>query len=276
MQLFSVRHRIVLMPTVDQVAKVLEDFAPPQLSEEWDNVGLLVGRRERTVQRLMTCLTVTPESAAEAIQRGANMIVTHHPLPFRPLTRLTSDSTAGRLLLDLIAAEVAIYSPHTAFDSARAGINQHLAIGLGLEQIRPLVNPPTTDDQDVGTGRYGDVGASLSLRELADRAKGFLSLQQLRVVGSSEQTTRRVAVACGSGGSLFAAAMKCGCDSLVTGEASFHTCLDARANGVGLLLCGHFASERFALLSLADYLGEHLPDVDVWASQEETDPINSW
>ena len=260
-------------PTVDQVARALEEFAPASLSEDWDNVGLLVGRRDETVEKLMTCLTVTPESAAEAIDRGAKMIVSHHPLPFRATSRLTSDTTTGRLLLELIAARVAIYSPHTALDSARAGINQHLAIGLGLDDIRPLIPANDESDCDVGSGRFGDTQATLTIAELAIRAKGFLSNDRMRLVGGRDQPCRRVAVACGSGGALLSAAIEQGCDCLVTGEASFHTCLEAQANGVGLILCGPFASERFALLSLADYLGELLPDVTVWACECERDPV---
>ena len=262
-----------MKPTVDQVARVLEEFAPVSLAEEWDNVGLLVGRRDEQVAKLMTCLTLTPHSVQEAIERGAQVVVSHHPLPFRPLTRLTTDSTAGRLLLDLIAAGVAVYSPHTALDSARAGINQHLAIGLGLNEIRPLVVADDAADGDVGSGRCGETQGSATIAEVATRAKGFLASERMRFVGRRDQPCRRVAVACGSGGQLLSIAIERGCDCLVTGEASFHTCLEAQANEVGLILCGHFASERFALLSLADYLGELLPEVDVWACQCESDPI---
>src|SRR6185295_16007116 len=113
-------------------------FAPAALAAEWDNVGLLVGDRAQKVERIMTCLTITPAAAAEAIREQADLIVTHHPLPFKPLNRLTADEPTGRILLDLIRAGVAIYSPHTAFDSAAAGINQQLAEGLGLIDIQPL------------------------------------------------------------------------------------------------------------------------------------------
>jgi dinuclear metal center YbgI/SA1388 family protein len=118
------------MHTVAHIAEFLDKFAPPALAESWDNVGLLVGRSEQPVERVMTCLTITPESAAEAVTNQANLIVSHHPLPFRPLKRLTGETSEGRLLLDLIAAGIAVYSPHTAFDSAEEGINQRLAAGL--------------------------------------------------------------------------------------------------------------------------------------------------
>src|SRR4051794_4337261 len=100
------------MPTVADVIAYLERFAPPRLAADWDNVGLLLGRRDAPVPRLMTCLTVTPDSAAEAVARRAALIVTHHPILFRPVKRLTADSAEGRMLLDLARADVAVYSPH--------------------------------------------------------------------------------------------------------------------------------------------------------------------
>jgi dinuclear metal center YbgI/SA1388 family protein len=260
------------MATVDTVAECLEQFAPAMLAEDWDNVGLLVGSRAWPVERIMTCLTVTPETVAEAIEGRANLIVTHHPLPFRALKSITADTTVGRLLLELITARIAVYSPHTAFDSARAGINQHLAIGLGLHEIVPLIESAGADS-DVGVGRYGTLGEDVSLKELVERVKNFLGIQRLQVVGSDEQVVSRVAIVCGSGGQYLESAIERGCDCLITGETSYHTCLEAAARGVAMVLPGHFASERFALLSLADYLSDLLKGVEVWASRCEHDPV---
>ena len=114
------------MQKLSGVCDYLETFAPPRLAEEWDNVGLLVGHRDLEVGRIMTCLTITPASVREAIDQSANLIVTHHPLPFRPLKRITNQTVAGSLLLALIESRIAIYSPHTSLDSAAEGINQQL------------------------------------------------------------------------------------------------------------------------------------------------------
>lgn len=260
------------MPTVGEVAGVLEQFAPLSLAEAWDNVGLLVGDRNWPAERVMTCLTITPSTVAEAIADGANLIVSHHPLPFRPVKSVTAESTVGRLLLQLIRHSIAVYSPHTAFDSASAGINQHLAIGLGLQEIVALV-PAASGDPEEGAGRHGLIGEPLTRRELSERTKQFLSIDSVRLVGAEDEAISRVAIACGSGGALLEPAASAGCDVLVTGEASFHTCLDAESRGIGLILTGHFASERFALLSLADYLTDQLPGAAVWASRQERDPL---
>jgi dinuclear metal center YbgI/SA1388 family protein len=257
------------MSTVAAVAAFLEQLAPCRLAEEWDNVGLLVGHREQRVEKLMTCLTVTPASAAEAVEAGADLIVTHHPIPFAAMKRLTDDSTPGRLLLELIAAHMAVYSAHTAFDSAGEGINQRLAEGVGLREIAPLSPHP----EGQGAGRWGLLDDPLPLAELATRLRRFLKIERLQMVGRPEQTVRTVAVACGAAGEFLDAARGRGCDAMILGEARFHTCLEAEAIGVGLLLPGHFASERFAVAALAEVLAQRFPEVDVWASRQESDPL---
>src|ERR1700687_2101220 len=126
------------MPSVGAIIDSLDQFAPLHLAAEWDNVGLLLGDRSAPTERVMTCLTVTPEVSQEAIQSQAHLIVTHHPILFRPIQRLTTDTPDGRMLLSLIQAGVAVYSPHTAFDNTAGGINDVLARRLGLVDVVPL------------------------------------------------------------------------------------------------------------------------------------------
>ncbi len=261
------------MLTVQDVADQLRTFAPPILAEEWDNVGLLVGDPQRHVTRVMTCLTLTSESAAEAATEQADLVVTHHPLPFRPLKQITSDTPEGAILLKLIEARVAVFSPHTALDSAFAGINQQLAEGLNLEEIQPLICNVDAGEVPVGSGRFGRARPAYDLRDLATRTKSFLKLPYVRVGGDETAALERIAIACGSGGSFLPVAATRGCDALVTGEATFHTCLAAEAAGVAMVLTGHYASERFALEALANYLSQQFSELEVWASREERDPL---
>ena len=274
--------------TVDDIARFLDRFAPADLAEAWDNVGLLAGNRAAPVSKVMTCLTITPASAAEAISAGAELIVTHHPLPFRPLKRLTTDTADGRLLCDLLAARIAIYSPHTAFDSTAGGINDRLAAGLGLVDLEPLVAIPTAAGQAAagpiaaggykvashrGAGRRGRAPNGTTGDGLAAQVRQFLRIGQLQVVGDMSRIAENVAVACGSSGEFLEPAHKAGCQLLVTGEVRFHTCLEAEALGVALLVVGHFASERFAVEVLADVLAQQFPSLSVWASRQERDPL---
>jgi len=257
------------MSSVAEIAAFLEQLAPRELAESWDNVGLLVGDRRWEVRRVMTCLTITPTTAKEARQQGAQMIVAHHPLPFRPVQRLTSETTPGRLLLELASASIAVYSAHTAFDSAREGINQSLAAGLKLRGITPLVPrqiPP-------GTGRFGWLEEPLQLSRLADRVMEFLNIQSTQIVGHPEKPIRMVAVGCGAADELLRPAIDLGCDAMILGEARFHTCLEAEAADVALILPGHFASERFAVERLAETLAQRFEGLEVWASRCERDPL---
>ena len=260
------------MPSVADLCDFLDAHAPPQLAAEWDNVGLLVGGRLAAVSRVMTCLTVTPAVASEAIRERVDLVVTHHPLPFRPLKRLTTDEPTGRLLLDLIRAGVAIHSPHTAFDSAGAGINQQLAEAIGLADIQPLV-PLAGAGEGLGAGRQGQWSPPQSLAQTAARLKSFLRIGGLFVVGDLAQPIDRAAVACGSGGELLDAAIAAGCRLFITGEARLHTCYEAAARGTALLLVGHYASERFGVESLAAAISRHFPALAVWPSRDERDPL---
>lgn len=257
------------MLTVNEIAGFLGSFAPAELAQEWDNVGLLVGDGRGEVSRVMTCLTITPDSVAEAVDRKAHLIVAHHPLPFHALKRLTTETTSGRMLLELIGAGIAVYSPHTAFDSAKEGINQRLAEGMGLREIAPLV----PDEDGLGNGRFGRLDEPLSLDELAARAKQFLAIDRMQVVGEAQRSIRTLAVACGAAGELLEAARSQHCDCMLIGETRFHTCLQAQAEGIALLLPGHYASERFAVERLAEELADQFPKLEVWASRQEADPL---
>lgn len=126
------------MPIIRDITAVLEEIAPHSLAAEWDNVGLLLGDAQAPVERVMTCLTVTPDSVAEAIQERAQLIVSHHPILFRPTKRLVAQSPEGRMLLNLVQAGIAVYSAHTASDNCVGGINELIAQKLGLVEVGPL------------------------------------------------------------------------------------------------------------------------------------------
>jgi dinuclear metal center YbgI/SA1388 family protein len=260
------------MVLLQQICDFLDALCPVKLAESWDNVGLLLGDPRAEVQRVMTCLTVTDETVGEAVAQRASLVVSHHPLPFHPMTRLTTATPEQRSLLSLARAGVAIYSPHTAYDSAEEGINQQLAVGLGLTQIAPL-NFSQDAPPNTGSGRRGSVAAGTTLGMMAQRAKQFLGIQQTQLVGKPDQVVQRVGVACGSAGTLHAAAREAGCNCLVTGEARFHTCLEAAATGLSLILVGHYASERFGVENLATLVQSQFGGLTVWASRNERDPL---
>ena len=259
-------------PSIREVSDYLRAIYPLRLAESWDNVGLLVGNESAPASRIMTCLTVTPESAAEAIEEQAQLIVSHHPLPFHSFKRLTTELTPTRLLWELAQAGIAIYSPHTAFDSAAEGINQLALQRLNCAEIQPLL-PKPGDPEGLGAGRAGTLPSPNSLNEFAERVKTIYGLSHLQIVGQPDRVISRCGSACGSGGSFVGAAADAGCDALLTGEATFHDCLEARARNIALVLVGHYASERFGVEQMATRIAQQFPTAKVWPSHHEDDPL---
>lgn len=261
--------------TLDSICQSLAQIAPLKLAESWDNVGLLVGDRDLSINSVMTCLTVTPAVVEEAIETGVGLIVTHHPIPFRPLNRITCDSITGQILWELIGAEVCIYSAHTALDSAAQGINQTWAESFNLSSIRPINDP--TPDNVFGSGRYGELPIAMPARDVIRQCAEMTSVTPAtapRGIGALAQVVKNIGFACGSGGSFLSNAHRRGCELLITGEATFHDCLQAESLGMALGLLGHYQSERFAMERLAERLGEEFPTLAVWASVKESDPIS--
>lgn len=290
----------------------MAEIAPLRLAEDWDNVGLLLGDRASPANRVMTCLTVTPAVVDEAEAEQVDLLITHHPLPFQPLRRITTDSAAAKLVWRLCRSGTALYSAHTAYDSAAGGINDQWCTALRLNKLGSLI-PVTTVDQrpvtgkrssddarspnvaerlsddeppgEIGAGRYGDLTEPRSAQEILRAAAEFSGATRPRMVGDAHRPVRRIGIACGSGGSFIAAANRVGCDLLLTGEATFHNCLEAENTGISLAMVGHYASERFAMESLAQRL-QNLPTLAkigakssspdhfrVWASHQERDVI---
>ncbi len=262
------------MPNLDAVCRQLAEIAPLRLAESWDNVGLLVGDRSQPILRVMTCLTITPNVVDEAISEQAGLVIAHHPLPFKPVHKITNDTIAGGMLLRLIGAGTAVYSAHTAFDSAADGINQMWADSLGLQSVTSLVPQDPQAGID-GAGRVGKLSQPMSLDQLVRQVASHVGATSPRRVGSADQQVTKVAFACGSGGTFLSAARRAGCDALITGEATFHICLEAESSGIGLGLLGHYWSERFAMERLAKTLSGLMPELTIWPSRSEHDPIET-
>jgi dinuclear metal center YbgI/SA1388 family protein len=363
------------MPTVAELAAALERFAPPHTAADWDNVGLLLGDSAAPVERLMTCLTITPDVADEAVAERANLIVSHHPILFRGAKQLTAGRGDGRVVLPLARAGVAVYSPHTAFDNCAGGVNDILCRRLGVQNATPLrsreglrecklvvfvpdkdlvkvsdalfaagagvigkyeqcsyrlagkgtffgtdeTNPtigqkgrreevdewrlevvvpegkvagvvramrqahgyeepafdvyPLKPGHSGGEGRVGELANPVPLGELARTAKAALAAESVQVVGDLNQAVRRVAVACGAAGEFLSDSIRSKADVFVTGEFRFHDALTARTAGVGVIVPGHYATERPAVEELAAKLAADWPGLTAWASRRERDPL---
>ena len=280
----------------------LEKIFPLTLAEDWDNVGLLLGDRGQNVERVATCLTIDEAVADEAVADKIDCIVSHHPFPFHASKKWTTDTTDGRILRKLLGAGIAVYSPHTAHDSALFGVNRQLAAGLGLVEVKPLYPGDVVATRDMldgldadeeklvesefvasgkgrastpatlGTGRIGKLPKPLKFFELVEQVKDMLQVDRTLVVGARDKTIRKVALGCGAADEFIGRAAELGADAMLLGEARFHSCLEARAQRLALILPGHYATERFAMCILAERIAQKFP-VYVKASVKETDPL---
>jgi dinuclear metal center YbgI/SA1388 family protein len=260
------------MVTATDIALYLDQIAPPELAESWDNAGFLLGRRQTVVRRLLTCLTLTQPVAEEAVEWDARMIVTHHPILFRGTKRLTDESAEGRLVLTLAEAGIVVFSPHTRFDSSARGINHQIAESLGLRDILPM--RPSRMDSAIGAGRIGTLPAPVSRIEFLRRLQQQCRASYMEYSWGHQETVSRVAIACGAGSEFLEDAMRLGCDTFVTGEARFHSVLEGQAHGINLVLMGHFASEQPGVAALASVLATQFPSVQCRASGREVSPLH--
>lgn len=258
------------MIRLSEIIYFLREYAPPALAEEWDNVGLLLGDPADEIQSVLTCLTLSPNVAEEAIAAKCQLIVSHHPILFRPVQRLTAESSEGRMLLSLIRAGISVYSPHTSYDSAVNGINSQLARLFDLYDILPLRQFSTSI---LGAGRCGFLPTAMTLGDLIELTKPALRVSTLQYVGNLDRRITKLGIACGSAAEFLRDAAQLGCEALLTGEARFHSCLEAEASNVALILPGHYATERRAMEHLAEVLRAQFPGVIVRPSDSEYDPI---
>lgn len=259
------------MSRLPAVVAALERIAPGRLAAEWDSVGLLVAPRNDEVRRVLTCLTLTPEVADEAVRARIDLVITHHPLPFRPIGRLTPDTSTGRVLLALVGAGCGVWSSHTAWDSAAGGINDRLARLAGLDAPLPIT--PDALDPAVGFGRVGTAAADVTVASLARRLADALVATGVQIVGDRDRAAGRVGIVCGSGGDLVGQVAAAGCTTLVTGELKLHQACEARAADLAVVAVGHHASEHFAMAELGRRLTAELPDLEALVSREDRDPL---
>jgi dinuclear metal center YbgI/SA1388 family protein len=249
----------------------LDALAPWRLAEEWDNVGLMVGRRDRPVTRVLVALDLRAEVLDEAQAIRADLVMVHHPPIFPALSAVSDARTAGALVLRAAEQQVAVVAAHTNLDSAAGGLNDTMAAALGMSDLRPLV--PDALDPSVGLGRVGTI-APTPLADLARRAVDAFCTRRanLGLVGDPAGQVTRVAVCTGSGGSMVEQARVAGADAYVTGDLKYHDA-DA-AEGMALVNVAHGAVEQHAMRAWTPALADALrpSGLEVLFTSVDTDP----
>lgn len=257
------------MATVYDIVCFMESVAPQAKKESWDNVGLLCGRKDKEVGTILVALDPFEDVAEEAVELGADLIVTHHPLIFHPLYSLTEDTAIGRTAATLLRHDISAFSAHTNLDIAPQGVGDCLAKALGLENISVIEPIDETSNGVWGLLRKGTV-APQSLEDFLAHVKQALHAPALRYAPASENVYR-VAVGGGACADEWKSALDAGCDTFVTADAKYNDFWDARDAGLTLIDAGHFYTENPVCPYLQRILHEAFPDVTVVLSQVHRD-----
>lgn len=249
--------------TVGDIHTFLASLAPEELQASFDNSGFLVGERARPVHRVLVSLDITAPVVEEAVAMGAELVVSHHPVIFNPIRRVTDDDTTGKLLLALIKSEVAAICMHTNLDAVQGGVNDALAAAAGLVGVSLLRKEGLdSSGRPYGIGRVGELHEPTDFETYAKRLKAALGCGGLRCCDAGRRV-RRVAVGGGACGSMLADAIAAGCDTFVTADVKYDVFLEARARGVNLIDAGHYPTEQVIIPSIADALQRRFPSLRV-------------
>lgn len=252
-----------MLVTVNEVVELLDELMPPRLAEEWDNVGLMIGRRGKSVRKILLALDLTKDVVEQAVTKNIDLIVTHHPAVFKKLRSIVDNDWQQDLLLTLAEKGIAVYSAHTNLDCVSTGVNDVLAQLLKLQDVDVL-------DGSNGLGRVGDV-APCNLSEFAQYVKQVLKAGYV-VIGDAHKPVRRVAVCGGAGSDLIDVALDKGADTLVTGDVKYHSAQQAVFSGLNIIDAGHQPTELPVLDKLADRLSLRLAereiDIKVYVASE--------
>ena len=253
---------------VKDVTKVVEEFAPLSIQEKWDNSGLCIGSPEAPVTSVLLGLDCTPELVDEAIECGADMIITHHPLIFSGLKKISPDDMIGEAVFKAIKAGISIYAAHTNADKVIAGVSGAMAAKLGLENVEIL----SDEGEGTGLGVVGNLPEPLTAEQAVQLVKNRFSLSALRASRPVEGKIERVAMCGGSGGSLIAAAKAAGAQLYLSGDISYHNFFTSE--GFMLMDIGHYESEIEIVDILFSLIKKNFPTFAVRITQNmHSNPI---
>ena len=258
------------MPPVNDILSFVETLAPRAMKMDWDNVGLLCGSRKAPVTKVLVALDPFEHVCQEAADWGAQLIVTHHPLIFRPLSAVTDETSIGRGIMTLCRHGISAINAHTNLDCTPGGVNDVLAKALRLENIR-VIRPAGTDEMgnEWGLLRCGTVQEQ-QLDAFLQQVKASLGCQGLRYVNGGKPV-HKVAVGGGSCADGMLDALAAGCDTIVTADIKYNQFWDAHDLGLNLIDAGHFHTENPVVAVLAEKISVAFPEVTVKISENHQD-----
>jgi dinuclear metal center YbgI/SA1388 family protein len=275
--------------TVAQIISIMDQLVPPSLAEEWDNVGLQIGNPQLPVRQIWIALDPGPTVIEAACKNKVDLLITHHPLIFKPLKSIDFGTPGGSIIQMAAQHQLAIFSAHTNFDIVSNGVNDILAQRLGLKHLQ-ILQPVKVDasapneissagrgEAVYGIGRIGELEKTRSLRSLVLMVKKRLKLDFVKVAGDPKMKISRVAVCSGSGSNLMSAFLSSKAEVYISGDIHYHNARDAECIQRAIIDIGHFASEHLMVEALADQLDRLITEAGISAKvkacEMEKDPF---
>ena len=247
--------------------EILEKFAPLYLAESWDNPGLIIGRREKEIKKVMVALDVTDSVIDEAVEKKSDIIVTHHPLIFKPVKNINDVSPVGNKILRLIENNINHYAMHTNLDTAFGGTNDTLCKLIGLKDIEPLTVSCQQNELPNGLGRMGYLPKKMKFSDFAEYIKKTLNLDCLTIVGDKNKIISKVGLCTGAGFEFIDSALACNCDIYITSDVKFHEAQRAIDMGMCLIDATHYGTENIIVPVICNYISKNANDITVEASK---------
>ncbi len=258
---------------IKQVVDALEHYAPLPLQEGYDNAGLQVGLTETVeMSGALLCLDVTEAVVDEAVQKGCNLIVSHHPLIFRKLARISDENYVQRTVRKAIKNDITIVSMHTNMDAATGGVNFRIAEKLGLQNIRFFGGEKEVDGVKGGNGVIGDFSDGIAADDLVLMLRERFCVESVQCNQLLRRPIRKVALCGGAGSFLLDAAIAAGADVFITGEMHYHEYF-GHEQEIQICVIGHYQSEQFTSEIFQSIITENFPEARCFVSEINTNPI---
>jgi dinuclear metal center YbgI/SA1388 family protein len=274
--------------TVAKIKEIMDELAPPMLAEEWDNVGLQIGDPRQSVRRIWVALDPTLQVVKAACQKKVDLLITHHPLIFRPLKSIDFETPAGSIIQMAAHHKLAVFSAHTNLDIARDGVNDVLAQRLELQNLTVLkpvqgkraqenIATLSFGEVEYGIGRIGSLAKAGSLKSLVSMVKKRLKLDFVKVAGDLEMKVTQVAICSGSGSGLMEAFLSSKAQAYISGDIHYHDALEAQSVNRAIIDIGHFPSEHLVVNALVQQLEDVISkagiEAEIMACTIEKDPF---
>lgn len=256
-----------------EIYEVLDNLAPFKYQEDWDNSGVLLGDMDSDVKKVLITLDVTKEAVGIATEGGFDLIVSHHPLIFKPVKQINTNDFITERIVELAFNKVNYIAMHTNIDSTALSLVADEM--LGIKREAPIQANEISEDESVGIGSFGkfinENGnlVDITLRDAVIRTKNAFARDVVKVYGDIDDIIKKPAVCTGSGKTVINDCISKGCDLLITGDITYHDALDARSKGLNIIDAGHYGTEIIFTQLIYTFMKMNLPDIEIVEFIEE-------